>query len=805
MLARLALGVLLGRLLGAVRGRAHASNDPAEWLEARLGAIFNPAFARTLSRTPKRGRWRGRSTSGTEGRLDLHQNTRRARGSGPSRESGLSDTSKLGSAVPLGAGARPAPFMSLRILALLCIAVPLLVYAAVGLLRYAQLRAETEVRLDRSLRIAEEHALKVLDTNLTLIERVSDAIGGDDAPVLRGREKALHEQLKAMSASKPQVQSIWIFGPDGRPVATDRAHPAPPDLDVTQRASFQWHAGGRGGLYLSELLTGPVTKTAFFDMSRARRAADGSFAGVVSVGLLPTYFHKFHGDLVADEPGLAVTMLREDGIILSRWPPLPNAPPRLAASSPVMSRIAMGQTHGTARGISSVDGNQRLLAFTKVGDYPIYLGTGMAVAEIRQRWLEEMAWLAAFGLPPMLGLFFAARLALRRTTDALHSAQRLGEETSARQQVEEALLQAQKLEALGRLTGGVAHDFNNALMVISSNLHLLRRKHPELAEGPQVSAMGRAVGSATQLTRQLLAFSRRQALVPEYMDLRERMPHLSGLLGPVLGSQVELTISVADSTRPILVDSAEFELAVVNLAINARDAMPKGGRFRLHAANAEVLPPTLNGPMVVVEATDSGSGIDAAVLGKVFEPFFTTKPVGQGTGLGLSQIYGLCQRAGGLATIESEPGVGTTVRLFFPPTVESASSKARTPAPARRRIERDILLVEDNDDVAAALCSVLEAMGCRVNRLVDGLAARDWLDGASALPDVLLTDVVMPGGMDGLALAEHVRRHHPGVEIIVMTGYAEQIETISGRGFHIVPKPCSEEMLADALMRQRAG
>jgi signal transduction histidine kinase/CheY-like chemotaxis protein len=452
-----------------------------------------------------------------------------------------------------------------------------------------------------------------------------------------------------------------------------------------------------------------------------------------------------------------------------------------------------------------VDGNQRLLAFTKVGDYPVYLGTGMAVAEIRRRWLEEMTWLAAFGLPPLIGLFFAGQVAWRRTTDALQTARRLSEETSARHQVEEALLQAQKLEALGRLTGGVAHDFNNALMVISSNLHLLRRKHPEIAAGPQISAMGRAVGSATQLTRQLLAFSRRQALVPEYMDLRERLPQLAGLLGPVLGSQVELKITVAEATRPILVDSAEFELAVVNLAINARDAMPKGGSFRLHAANAEVLPPTLNGPMVVIEASDTGSGIDAGILGKVFEPFFTTKPVGQGTGLGLSQIYGLCQRAGGLATIESEPGVGTTVRLYFPPTEESASAAARTPTPALPRLERDILLVEDNDDVAAALRSVLESMGCKVNRLPDGIAARDWLAGASALPDVLLTDVVMPGAMDGLALAEHVRRNHPGVQIIIMTGYAEQIETISRLGFHIVPKPCSEEMLADALSRPPAG
>jgi signal transduction histidine kinase/ActR/RegA family two-component response regulator len=721
----------------------------------------------------------------------------------------VAETLKLRETVGTAPGAAPRPsaaFPSLRLLALLCIALPVMVYAAVGAYRYAHIRAETEVRLDRSLRVAEEHALKVLDTNATVLDRVLDTLGSDDAAAVRAREKVLHEQLKAMSRNRPQLQSIWVHGPDGRPLATDRAYPVSGEPSVAGRADFLRHRAGATGLDISEPVAGPAAGGRSFRISRGRRLPDGSFAGVASVSLPQSYFEKLHADLVADEPGLAITMLREDGAILSRWPVLAVAPPRLAPSSPVMTRIAAGQSAGTAHGVSSVDGNQRLLAFTKVGDYPIYVGTGMAVDEILRRWLTEMAWFAAFGLPPMLGLFLAARIALRRTTDALQSAERLSEETHARRRVEEALLQAQKLEALGRLTGGVAHDFNNALMVISSNLFLLKRKHPEVADGAQASSIGRAVASATQLTRQLLAFSRRQALVVEHMTLQERLPQLTGLLGPVLGSQVELTIEPGEDTRAILVDSAELELAIVNLAINARDAMPNGGRFRLVARNAgSGLPPTLSGDMVVIEASDTGSGIEPAILDKVFEPFFTTKPVGKGTGLGLSQIYGLCQRAGGLATISSEVGVGTTVCLYFPAARQQPGADAPPAAVSQRPLHKRILLVEDNDEVATALQQILETLGCSVVRFAEATSARDWLTAQAAVPDVLLTDVVMPGPMDGLGLAQHVRQHHPGIVIVIMTGYAEQIETISLQGFHIVPKPCSEELLADAILRAGAA
>jgi CheY-like chemotaxis protein len=229
--------------------------------------------------------------------------------------------------------------------------------------------------------------------------------------------------------------------------------------------------------------------------------------------------------------------------------------------------------------------------------------------------------------------------------------------------------------------------------------------------------------------------------------------------------------------------------------------MPSGGQLRITArlaADTE-LPPRLQGRMVLIEVSDTGSGIAADILDKVFEPFFTTKPVGQGTGLGLSQIYGLCQRAGGLATVQSQVGVGTTFRLFFPAIDEPAQPPEKPVPTELRHLAKDVLLVEDNDDVAAALTLILEAMGCQVKHFDRATDARDWLAQQAVMPDVLLSDVVMPGEMDGLDLAKHVREKYPELSILLMSGYAQQLENITGLGFEIIPKPCSPELLAQAL------
>jgi signal transduction histidine kinase/CheY-like chemotaxis protein len=685
----------------------------------------------------------------------------------------------------------------------LFIIVPLCAYLAVGALRYKQHHVESERRLHRVLQVAREHALKVFESNETILTRVEEAVDKETADTLLNRERELHERLAQLSDNREQTQSIFIVGAEGHPLASDRVYPVPPGMNLADREYFKWHKATPDTLHFSERGVGRATGTPFFDMSLRWKSPDGKFLGVLLAGLSPSYFEAFHRELIANEQGIAITMLREDGEIFTRTPSLANQPSKLAVDSPVMSAIRSGRAGGSAMGMSSVDGQERLLAFTRIGKYPVYIGTGMAKAQIRKNWLIEMGWLAAFALPPMVGLYLAALLILRRTSEALRVANKLGDEMAGRKKAEGALLQAQKMEALGRLTGGVAHDFNNALMVISTNLFLLKRKDPD-SNNPQYESIGRAVDAATKLTRQLLAFSRRQPLAPQCIDLKVWIADVQRLLKPLLGSLIELSVSVDKDVGSIWADAAELELALINLAVNAKDAMPGGGRFEISVSRARgPLPEPLSGEVIAIEATDTGCGIEPAIVEKVFEPFFTTKPVGQGTGLGLSQIFGLCQRTGGKAAIESKLGVGTTVSLFFPAALQCAGVGA-APAPAAfPNIGKTVLLVEDNLDVAAALVPLLEAMRCQVTHFDRAINAQRWLSrrAPAELPELLLSDVVMPGEIDGLALAMHVRYAYPAVKIVLMSGFAEHLDSIVALGFEIIPKPCTPQLLEGAISK----
>jgi signal transduction histidine kinase/ActR/RegA family two-component response regulator len=689
----------------------------------------------------------------------------------------------------------------MRILLILVVLVPVVIYGALGAFRYYESASAAERRVSRSLRVAHEHASKVLASAEALHERLGDLVEGKGAGELRAREPALHALLAARMRNQSQIESIWILGADGRPIASSLASPPPP-FDYNDREYLQRHRIGGAGRFLSPPFRARLSGERVMDLSSRFDGPDGSFSGVINVSMRATYFESFYEALVNDEPGLAVNLFHQQGPIYVRWPVIPNAPDRLSASSPTLQRVAAGDQLGQTRGKSSVDGQFRIISFQRVGSYPLFVGTGMNITSLRDQVLGELALLLLLGAPPFAAIYFAARAALRRAQEAIDSAERLAEETATRRKAEEALLQAQKLEALGRLTGGVAHDFNNALMVVSNNAYLLARTVTGAAAS-QVQSIQRAVDSATKLTRQLLAFSRRQALVPETVDLAQKLPAARALLAPVLGGQVKLEIAVQQGTRPITVDMAELELALLNLAINARDAMPDGGSLTIVACNArEPLPPRLAGrPAVAVQACDSGPGIPPELLTKVFEPFFTTKPVGQGTGLGLSQVYGLCERAGGVATIHNEAGRGAAITLYFPAADVEAAVQPERPRSEGAALGKTVLVVEDNDQVAGSLMPVLDALGCRATRVDRAEIARDWLAAQAELPDLVLTDVVMPGEMDGLALAKHLRTAMPEMPVLLMTGYAERMDAISDLGFEVLPKPCSAELLAAAIAR----
>jgi PAS domain S-box-containing protein len=369
------------------------------------------------------------------------------------------------------------------------------------------------------------------------------------------------------------------------------------------------------------------------------------------------------------------------------------------------------------------------------------------------------------------------------------------------QQANERLAHAQKMEALGQLTGGVAHDFNNLLMIVAGQAELLRGRAgvDERAER-SLDAILAAARRGQDLTRHLLAFGRRQRLNAAPVSLSARAPELRALLNSSLGPGVDVAVDFPDALWTVEVDIGEWELAVLNMAVNARDAMPAGGVLRIAARN--VAPPDdtadadLQGEFVELTLTDTGVGIPADILPKVFDPFFTTKGVDKGTGLGLSQVYGFVRQSGGRMTVKSDLGQGTTIAIYLPRSAAAPVAGAQpTIAPANRSLT--VLCVEDNPEVADVAGGLLEHLGHTARVVTSASAALRLLEDGFR-PDVVFSDIVMAGEMDGLGLARRIRQTWPELPVLLATGYSREAEAI-GEEFPVLAKPYQGGELSNAL------
>lgn len=370
------------------------------------------------------------------------------------------------------------------------------------------------------------------------------------------------------------------------------------------------------------------------------------------------------------------------------------------------------------------------------------------------------------------------------------------------EQAREQLAQAQKMEALGQLTGGIAHDFNNLLMIVSGYAQILQSRLSEAKDVQAVEAIRAAANRGEKLTRQLLAFSRRQQLVPVVVDLRQHIDAVRDMLVPSLRGNIELICDIEDKIWPVEVDLGELELALVNIAVNARDAMPDGGTITLSARNVVLKPGSaagsLEGEFVALAIIDTGVGIPADVLQRVFEPFYTTKPVGKGTGLGLSQVHGFASQSGGAVTVSSEPDHGTVVTIYLPRSANTTSADAGDGAASSgEQMRGTVLVVEDSRAVADVTSSLLEQLGYRVVRAENAAEALRHLQQGIGV-DLLFSDIVMPGAINGIGLAQICQERFPDIPVLLTSGFSDAAQAADGR-FDILRKPFELAALERAI------
>ena len=391
---------------------------------------------------------------------------------------------------------------------------------------------------------------------------------------------------------------------------------------------------------------------------------------------------------------------------------------------------------------------------------------------------------------------------LRELNETLE--RRVDEAIAERSRAEAALRQSQKMESIGQLTGGVAHDFNNLLAVIATGLQLLDRDITGQQRQRTLDSMRRAVTRGTGLTRHLLAFSRRRPVNPESIDLESHIRGMRDMFDGALGGHIRVNMKFGPSLWPVEVDAGELELAIINLCVNARDAMPEGGAITIGAENVQDIAESGTvTELVKLTVADTGSGMTEAVAARAFEPFFTTKDASKGSGLGLPQVYGFAQQSGGRVAIESKPGDGTIVTVWLPrsmkPAIIDTPHDSTTREPKRAVAARGtLLLVEDDTEVSALSKEMLASLGFTVIHVSSAEAALGALANDRDV-DLVLSDIMMPGGVSGLELAREIRRRYPNLPVTLTTGYVEAAAGMREGEFGLVLKPYSLEELADAL------
>lgn len=708
------------------------------------------------------------------------------------------------------------PLQSLKFAA---IVLPTLLFLLAG---FSLWRVEVERAEHRVLLLSEtlrEHLLKVLETHELFLDRAVVQLSDLDWDNIQATA-ATHEAFAAIPRRHSGDSAIHAVDETGRWRVSSLRYPLP-EGSAAEREYFTALKAGHKGTFISEAFAGGLTGDQFMAMARRLERPDGAFAGTIHAALKVAHLEEIWRKL-ADGPGDAVSLVRMDGLLLARMPSL--AVGQHHWSTPVEA-VARQNMRGVAWGPSPVDRQERVYGYSTVGPYPLRVIVSTDQWTILLNWARDIVWIVPFWIlttAAVVGALAHAAVRWQREHEALQqerAAQKrwqgavatLKREIEARQEAEAALRHAQKVEAIGRLTGGVAHDLNNVLQAISSSLSSL----DGTARGEQrrqIEVAATAVARGSWLTQHLTAFARKQALIPEVVSPHERLPPLRDLLERTMGGQAKIEVDVQPDAWAVKVDPTQLELAIINLAMNARDAMPAGGSILLAASNvaAGEIVLTVDGPLpegeyLCLAMTDTGEGMSPAVIAQAVEPFFTTKEIGKGTGLGLSMVHGFAAQSGGGLAIESAPGRGTTVRLYLPRTLTSAPevppvAPSSVPPPVQMRQDRKtrILLVDDDALVRAGMAGVLAQAGYEVVEAASGAQALDLYHASNF--DILLTDFAMPE-MSGLQLLESIGDRTSGCATLLLTGYSgpEQPRDLERLADAVLTKPVAPQRLLMVL------
>lgn len=688
-----------------------------------------------------------------------------------------------------------------RSLVVAAIMIPAVTFLGAALENRRSVIREGENAVQRTAAILDEHARKVFDTVDLLIGRVDDHIHhlttfhrlDDDALRREGSEF-----LRKTKGPLPQAVSVWASNREGKVLAGSQ--PWDPAVLISDRSFFEIHQKGSRNTEISEVFVGRATNISSVAVSRARLDEQGAFDGIIHVSVSPDYFARVFREAAPAGNHLAMLM-RADGAVIAIDPPVPSFP-KLSKALPLMKAMADQPAQGFVQGASPIDGMNGYYVYRRLAPYDLYVVFGLSNEALVARWYISLRLYGAVAGAASIFLLALSLLALRRVQTEQAALRELSIQSEQRLLAEQRLFQSQKMESIGQLTGGIAHDFNNLLSVVLGNLSLLKKfvHGQEHAERLLERAMLGAERGAT-LTQRLLAFARRQELAPKTIDVAHLVRGVMELLQSTLGPSVEIEMVLQETAPPALVDPNQLELAILNLAVNARDAMPEGVgqiQFLLQGAHLDEgndlnLP---EGEYVCLSIIDNGEGMDAQTLARASEPFFTTKDVGKGTGLGLPMVHGLALQSGGAFRLLSEKGQGTRAEIWLPRSYDPIEVMDAASRPLlATKLEARILLVDDDDLVRQSTADMLSEQSYHVTQVSSAHMALAQLKTDQF--DLLITDLVMPD-MNGIDLIQHVQDQWPQLAILVVTGHFEQASLIPA---HIprLSKPLSADDLAQSV------